>query len=164
MDEFIDIIGYEGLYKINKNGNVLSYHSNKIIKQQINKGYYFIKLSKNRKQKTYEIHRLIALHFIPNDNENKNCVDHIDGISTNNNISNLRWVRKIDNDRNHKTNYINQNIRSDNGKITYRGHYSIYINDERISYSKQSQHRNVVEEWIEKMKKDYPNEYIAGRI
>ena len=164
LEEFVDIIGFEGLYKINKNGDIYSVKRNKILKQQIHKGYYFIKLNKNSKQTTYQMHRLIALYFIPNDNINKNCVDHINGDKTNNNISNLRWVRKIDNDRNHKTNYIGEYIRKDNGKTYYQAHYSIYIDDERISYKKKSQNHHEVEKWIEEMKIKYPNPYTAGRI
>jgi hypothetical protein len=164
LEEFVDIIGYEGIYKINKNGDIYSIKNKKIRKPKLHKGYYYISLSKNGKEKTCGIHRLIGIHFIPNDDINKKCVDHINGDSTNNNIENLRWVRKIDNDRNHKINDIYERIRKDTGKIYYQAHYSIYINDERKSYTKKNQNRNVVEEWVEEMKKEYPNEYTAGRI
>jgi hypothetical protein len=171
MDEFIDIIGYEGLYKINKNGDVYGIKNKKIRKPYLNKGYYTIQLWKNNKEKNYSIHRLIALHFISNDDINKNNVDHIDGIPTNNNIENLRWVTPSDNMRNivSKQNYIEEvgYFRKDrNGaySFTYRGRYPIYIDGKRIIKRKKSIHRNVVEEWVEQMKKEYPNEYTAGRI
>jgi hypothetical protein len=109
---------------------------------------------------------LIALHFIPNNDETKNYVDHIDGNRTNNNIENLRWVRKIDNDRNRigNTNYICQYIEKKTGKIKYEGDYPIYIDDKRIRKRKTSYDRNIVEKWLEEMKKEYPNEYTGGRI
>jgi hypothetical protein len=165
MDEFVDIIGYEGLYKINKNGDVYGVKNKKILKLFLNrKDYYVVSLWKNSKGKTLKIHRLIALHFIPNDDETKTQVDHIDGITTNNNIENLRWVTLIENARNVLRNNIYEFIRKESGTITYAGQYTIYINNKYIRKQKTSIYRNVVEKWVEQMKKEYPNEYIAGRI
>lgn len=42
------------------------------------------------------VHRLVALAFVPNPN-NENEVDHIDGNSFNNNASNLEWVHGKEN-------------------------------------------------------------------
>jgi hypothetical protein len=167
LTDFVDIIGYEGLYKINKNGNVYGVIQNKIKKPQLHKsGYFCIQLSKNSKPKTLKIHRLIALHFIPNDDETKIYVDHIDGVKTNNNILNLRWTTHIDNSRNQisKNNYICEYIRKDSGHITYLAYYTIYDNNKNIIKQKRSRYRNEVEEWVEKMKKEYPNPYTEGRI
>ena len=46
--------------------------------------------------KTWFIHRLVAIHFIPNP-LNKPEVNHIDGDKSNNDISNLEWVTKVEN-------------------------------------------------------------------
>lgn len=51
-----------------------------------NRGYYSVGI----KRKTYMVHRLVALAFIPNP-DNKPCVNHLDGNKTNNHISNLEW-------------------------------------------------------------------------
>ena len=53
-------------------------------------GYLRICLTKNGKEKTFKIHRLVALHFIVNPG-NKKQVNHKDGNKENNNDWNLEW-------------------------------------------------------------------------
>ena len=63
-----------------------------VLKKQLNKhGYWVVILSKNNVHKRQTVHRLVAKAFIPNP-FNKPCTDHIDGVRTNNNVSNLRWA------------------------------------------------------------------------
>jgi hypothetical protein len=100
MDGFIDIIGYEGDYMINKEGDVYGCVKKKCLKPRLDKdGYYTVGLRKGREQKHLKIHRLIAIHFIPNP-ENLPIIDHIDICKTNNNIENLRWVSHLTNENN----------------------------------------------------------------
>jgi hypothetical protein len=163
-DYLFDVIDYKGLYKINQKGDVYCIKRKKLLKHTlVNGGYYMVSLCKNGKYKKFLLHRLIAINFISNDDETKIVVDHIDGNINNNNSNNLRWVTKIDNDRN-KISKIIPFIRKGSGTITYRANYSIYIDDKRIHKSKQSTDYNIVEDWFEQMKKDYPNKYTAGRI
>jgi len=94
--DWIDVKGYEGLYMINKKGEIKSNArrggGNILLKPSLGKnGYYFYTLRKKIKgAKCFNIHRLLALHYIPNP-KNFPVVDHIDRNKTNNNISNLRW-------------------------------------------------------------------------
>jgi hypothetical protein len=97
MDIFEDIIGYEGLYQINRLGQVKSIarginRKNKILNQILLKiGYFVVTLSKNKKAIVKYIHRLMGIQFIPNP-ENKPTIDHIDRNPQNNSLENLRWA------------------------------------------------------------------------
>ena len=99
QEKWVDIKGYEGLYKVSNLGRIksLKYNKNeKIMKSSLCGVYLGLNLYKNKKMKTMYIHRLVALNFIPNP-KNKKEVNHIDGIKTNNTVSNLEWVTPKEN-------------------------------------------------------------------
>lgn len=52
--------------------------------------YNTVCLSKNGKEKVVEVHRLVANCFLDNPNNYK-CINHIDGNTSNNSVSNLEW-------------------------------------------------------------------------
>lgn len=103
-------------YLIYEDGRVFSKLRNIFIKTYITNGYLNICLCNNNKRKHFKIHRLIALHYIPNPN-NEKYIDHIDGNKLNNNIHNLRWVSQITNCNSFKT--INTNNTSKIKNISY---------------------------------------------
>lgn len=76
-------------YYITPNGEIYSSKCNKFVKIKgwIQKNGYRCVTLDNKK---YNIHRLVALTFIPNPN-NYPIINHIDGNKLNNNISNLEW-------------------------------------------------------------------------
>lgn len=106
MNYMKDIKGYEGIYTINKNGNIFSikrkvkgrhgFIGNIEMKQQSYFGYKRVCLCKDNKKKKYLVHRLVALAFIPN-TQNKPFINHIDCNPSNNNIENLEWCTQSEN-------------------------------------------------------------------
>lgn len=110
-----NIKGGDGQYKISNLGRVKSleqkltiYNPHKdvtytmvkperILKLYVNhNGYYVTNLTLNGKHKPYLLHRIMAKAFIPN-RENKPCINHKDGIKTNNELCNLEWCTRAEN-------------------------------------------------------------------
>lgn len=101
-DIWRDIPGYEGIYQASTEGKVKSLNYKNTGKEGELKaslessGYLHLVLSKDGVNKTFRVHRIIALTFlepIPG----KNHIDHIDGNRLNNSVSNLRWVSQKEN-------------------------------------------------------------------
>ena len=92
LEEYRPIKDYEGLYEVSNFGNVRNVKRNTLLKGSLDKdGYHRMCLSKDGKEKNFQVHRLVAIAFIPND-ENKPTVDHIIRDLKNNNVNNLRWA------------------------------------------------------------------------
>lgn len=90
---------YEGLYSLHDSGDVWSHKSQKFLKPSPNpQGYLYVILSKDGKQSTKTIHRLLAEAFIPN-LDNKPCINHKNGDKTDNSLDNLEWCNHSENNQ-----------------------------------------------------------------
>lgn len=97
--EWRKIEGFEN-YSVSSAGKVRNDETSKVLKGKKNTaGYLQVGIFQNGKRKYLLVHRLVALHFIPNPNY-KICVDHTDGDPSNNKIENLRWATKRENGAN----------------------------------------------------------------
>jgi len=108
-----EIPGYEGLYAVSQDGYIWSFpkrvnkfngswlkfqvFENKKRRLKLRK-YYTVTLSKNNKEKRFQVHRLVALTYIQN-YEDKPQINHKDGNPLNNNVSNLEWSTNAENMR-----------------------------------------------------------------
>ena len=125
-----EIIDFEGLYEINEYGEIRNIITNEIRSPYIsNKGYKCIDLYKNGVRYKMLIHRLVAIHFVPNPN-NYPIVLHKDNDKLNTHYSNLQWGTYSENNSQAIRDGLNRVPLPDNRKI-----YKVYNDtDEQICY------------------------------
>ena len=110
IEEWKDLVGWEGLYQVSSLGQIKSLahriiRSNgwtqtfreRILTQTPEKdGYLQVTLCLNSEYTTYKVHRLVAQHFIGNPFD-KPDVNHKDLNKANNEAGNLEWTTKKQN-------------------------------------------------------------------
>lgn len=114
MEEWKNIIGYEGLYEVSDKGNVRNVRRNTLLKlSKNNYGYIQVYLYKNSIRTGLKVHRLVAQAFIPNP-DNLPEVNHLDEDKTNNRVDNLEWcTHKYNVNYGHRTeNAINTRVKN----------------------------------------------------
>lgn len=98
QEEWLPVVGYEGLYEVSNMGRVRSvrrhirqlklyYHRNRYVQAC---------LCLDGKCKKFYVHRLVAQAFNMNP-ANKPHINHIDGVRDNNCADNLEWVTQAEN-------------------------------------------------------------------
>ena len=100
------VVGYEGIYEVSDLGRVrtsktkttyskihgVRHWKQRILKPKVCKrGDSRVSLWKDGREKTFLVHRLVAMAFLPNP-QNKKTVNHIDGNPKNNRLENLEWA------------------------------------------------------------------------
>jgi hypothetical protein len=146
MEIYIDVIGYEGLYKVSNYGNVKSIKriiirsdgrkrtiNEKIKDGNHTKGYKRITLvDKNGNSKSHYVHRLVMQNFYYFSDK---YVDHIDGNKVNNRLDNLRYVNN------------SQNLTFRNTDTKYKSPFPyVYFESDRNKYrvyKDNSRHNNL---------------------
>lgn len=102
-------------HTIDENGIVMNTKTNYKKAQWLGaNGYYHVDIHEHGTAQKIAVHRLLALHFLPNP-ENKRTVNHIDGNKQNNTLSNLEWA----------TDSENLQHAHDTGLQPYRRNYSL---------------------------------------
>ena len=91
--EYKYIKGFEGEYQIDTKGDVysLKFGKRRLLKQIKNhKGYLQVILCKDGKVKSFLVHRLVAMAFLPNP-DNLPFINHKNEIKDDNRVENLEW-------------------------------------------------------------------------
>jgi len=94
MEQWKDVVGYEGLYEISDSGNIR--RGARMLSSSISNGYRYTHLCKEGIERSYTLHRLVALAFLPNP-EAKPELDHINRNRADNRLVNLRWATRSEN-------------------------------------------------------------------
>lgn len=95
-------------YEASTDGQIRNCFTEKILKQNLKKGYYMVGLTGDGEQIHYYVHRLVALTYIPNPND-YDVIDHIDNNKHNNNVKNLRWCTDAQNAKYYAEGYKKRN-------------------------------------------------------
>lgn len=95
MEIWLKIKEFGNLYEVSNLGNIRN--SKRLMSLNKDKnGYLTVGFFYNKKRKTCKVHRLVAKTFIKN-TDSKLEVNHIDGIKSNNCVSNLEWCTRKEN-------------------------------------------------------------------
>ena len=133
MEIWKRVKGYEDCYEVSNLGNVRSVtrkvertnpaggksfyiYKSKMLKSCItNKGYLRLGLYLNDVKNNHQIHRLVASAFVDNP-DNKDQVNHINAIKTDNRAENLEWVNNYENFRHSVKLGLQDNAHKNGGK------------------------------------------------
>lgn len=98
QEEWKPVVGYEGLYEVSNLGRVKSLpryrtiKSEKILKQNLKSGYFFVRLYNKSLHQDIKVHQLVAMSFLGYKRNGLQdvVVDHINENKFDNNLNNLQ--------------------------------------------------------------------------
>lgn len=143
MDEWVNvnIKEFSDKYMVNRNGEIYSIKSKRIIKPFHNtKGYLQIDLNNNGVSKTVSVHRIVALTFIENP-LNLPQINHKNEIRDDNKVENLEWC-----DNKYNCNYGNHGKNISNALKGKPGH--------KIDFETKVKIRNTIKEYNSKLSQE----------
>lgn len=144
-----DIPDYDGLYQVSNFGRIAAHRKNvrfgcsgektRIIPWRIlstfpnKQGYMRINLFKDGKTKQFQVHRLVAMAFIPNP-DNLPVINHKDENPHNNHVENLEWC----------TPKYNANYGTRNARCSAKNYNNPKVSKPIVQYS---EHWEIVNLW-----------------
>lgn len=117
--KFVDLPGVvKNYYLVNNFGEVKNVHGQILRQQQINSGYWTVRLFKEKefrsndenRYKQITVHRLVMKTFDPVENQDELTVNHKNGIKNENYISNLEWMSQRENNAHSFETGLNKNF------------------------------------------------------
>lgn len=98
-EEWRDVVGFEGQYKVSSWARILNVRSGRVLKGAPNaKGYITVRLTKERyRSQTYYLHRLVCMAFHGPPPSPAHVVNHLSGQKLVCEPGNLAWVTRTEN-------------------------------------------------------------------
>lgn len=97
------IPGFDRRYAVSESGSVINTERNREMTTHVDRrGYCYVVLSFGGSSKSHRVHRLVLSAFSPIDKADTLDVNHINGVKSDNRLSNLEWATRGEN---HKHRY-----------------------------------------------------------
>lgn len=162
-EQWVDVAEFEGIYRVSNMGRVKALSISKkrgrsyqmrgeyMLKQKLaTNGYLGVTLQNNSTRKFISVHRLVALHFIPNP-ENKPTVNHKFGSKNDNRSSGLEWATHKE-QINHADSTGLRDINGENHKMSKLNNESVaFIRNSGLSVAKLAEKFDVNQTCIRKV-------------